>query len=473
MNSPSSNPWEQRLTSIVKSPHFAAVLGAIGSVHPTMLVVLVLSEHNRWLRSLWPAGVYHSLFETFYDVSVCYGLVIGPLTIASAVRLFLHRAADPRANALTITRRLLVIPAMYLLSALWSAAWLSGHRASGFGEAVACLYLADQIVSNLYYGFRKPITDAALRAKEPAAGGLRLIALELWSMLATRVRTAEIKMRRRWWRRTHPDYLKKLSPQDKALYESAMRGESQNVEIFLARGANPNLTLNFGVPLIAESAAKGRTDVVCHLLNAGASVNAACPVDGFRALHRAASHGHLESARLLVAAGASLDARTRSGSTALIFAATAGHTSIVTLLLENQAPVDSVSKAGATALIAAATKGHHDMLQALLDAGANPSIKSYDGSSALTVAAAKGYADTLARLLKHGAHIDDATPDGRTGLIWAAYFGHDAAVRLLLEAGADPTIKAIDGKTALQFAKERGHATAAALIESQSRAVAA
>ena len=113
-----------------------------------------------------------------------------------------------------------------------------------------------------------------------------------------------------------------------------------------------------------------------HLLDAGAFVNAACPIDGFRALHRAASHGRLGAAQLLIAAGADLDARTRSGSTALIFAATEGHEAIATPLLQNMAPTDSVNKIGASALIAAATKGYYNLLQSLLEAGANPSVQT-------------------------------------------------------------------------------------------------
>ena len=159
-----------------------------------MLVILLLTEHSRWLRSLWPANIYHSLFYEFYNVSVCYGLVIGPLAVASAIRLFLHRATDKRADALTIARRRLIIPGTYLLAAMWSSAWLAGQPAGGFGATVLTLYLADQFVSNLYHGFRKAPPDGALRDKDPTVGGLRRIALELGSMLSLKARMTEMEL---------------------------------------------------------------------------------------------------------------------------------------------------------------------------------------------------------------------------------------------------------------------------------------
>jgi ankyrin repeat protein len=68
------------------------------------------------------------------------------------------------------------------------------------------------------------------------------------------------------------------------------------------------------------AAEEGREDVVCALLDAGASVNAQAAF-GWTAMCLAAGRGHVEVARSLVAAGADMGAKLDDGQTALTWAA--------------------------------------------------------------------------------------------------------------------------------------------------------
>ena len=63
-------------------------------------------------------------------------------------------------------------------------------------------------------------------------------------------------------------------------------------------------------------------------------------------LHSAAAKGHADVARALLAAGASVDAVDKQGSTPLHYAAFQGHAVVVTALLEAGASVDAVERAG-------------------------------------------------------------------------------------------------------------------------------
>lgn len=141
------------------------------------------------------------------------------------------------------------------------------------------------------------------------------------------------------------------------------------------------------------------------LLKQGADVNAA-QGDGMTALHWAAQHGDVDETKMLVYAGARVDAVTRNG---------------------NYTPLHLAAKAGNTAVILA-----------LLDAGANANAKTTSGgASPLHMAAAQGNPDAVTALLDKGAAVDgkegawDQTP-----LMWAAAYNRVPAMQVLLKRGA-------------------------------------
>ena len=74
-------------------------------------------------------------------------------------------------------------------------------------------------------------------------------------------------------------------------------------------------------------------------------------------LFSAADKGCLDLAKLLLSAGASLEARDRLGAKPLARAAAAGQVEIVTLFLEQGAPIDARDLDGSTALYKAAETG--------------------------------------------------------------------------------------------------------------------
>ena len=64
---------------------------------------------------------------------------------------------------------------------------------------------------------------------------------------------------------------------------------------------------------------------------------------GFTPLHIACVYGHFELAKLLLEAGADIEAKTKNGYMALHLAAQYGHALIINLLLENGAPPDALT----------------------------------------------------------------------------------------------------------------------------------
>ena len=106
----------------------------------------------------------------------------------------------------------------------------------------------------------------------------------------------------------------------------------------------------------------GKPEVARILLEAGADVNAVADNDmRVEPLHSAAAGRHLEVCRLLLAAGAEVDARQAGGFTALHAAAQNGDPELVELFLSARADSGAVTDAGETPAATAEAAGHGDV----------------------------------------------------------------------------------------------------------------
>ena len=76
-------------------------------------------------------------------------------------------------------------------------------------------------------------------------------------------------------------------------------------------------------------------------MRAGADPNSPAN-NGATALHAASDNGSVDAAKLLIAAGASLEARTRTGTTSLRFALRRGHRELALTLLRVGAPITAL-----------------------------------------------------------------------------------------------------------------------------------
>ena len=160
---------------------------------------------------------------------------------------------------------------------------------------------------------------------------------------------------------------------------------------------------------VADAAMRGDQGSVRALLQQGADVNAA-QGDGMTALHWAADRGDLEMARMLVYAGAGLEAVTR---------------------MAEYTPLHLASRAG-----------HGAVVRALLEAGSDPAAPTGSGGATpLHLAAAAGDAEAVAVLIDHGADVDAREERAaQTPLIFAAAQNRVEAIRALLAGGADPSL---------------------------------
>ena len=268
-----------------------------------------------------------------------------------------------------------------------------------------------------------------------------------------------------------------------ALMLAARAGSLDAVTALLAAGAEVNATeTTRGQSALMWAAAGAHPDIVAALLEHGAQVQARSrtgarvfnmggsrsagsassgialeevPQGGSTPLLFAARSGDLESARLLVAAGADVNDTTADGNTALVIAAHSGHGSVAALLLE-QGAAPNAAPLGYTALHAAVLRGTLrdrsvtsadpgagvPLVQALLTHGADPNARL-----------AKG---TPVRRWSHDFALMERWV-GATPFWLAAKFLETDMMRVLATAGADPQLASRDGTTPLMAAAGLGY----------------
>jgi ankyrin repeat protein len=259
------------------------------------------------------------------------------------------------------------------------------------------------------------------------------------------------------------------------LWIASLNGSTAMVRRLLRAGANPNAALLLGETPLMVASRVGSADIVAQLIEAGAKVNPSA-ARGQTALMWAAAQRHPDVVKVLLAHGADITARTDAWSqveavsphgrleynraipygrdTALMFAARSGDLESARLLLAAGAKVDDTDAWGVSATALAAHGGHTELVEFLLDKGADPNAAGA-GFAPLHVAIMRRDERMVTALLSHGADpnlpLKNWTPTRRTSKdlnfepelvgatpLWlAARFTQPNVMRLLMQKGAD------------------------------------
>ena len=245
---------------------------------------------------------------------------------------------------------------------------------------------------------------------------------------------------------------------------------------------------------IADAAQNSDTALVRSLLSQMADVNAIQP-DGSTALHWTVRADDLETADLLIRAGANISAANRRGITPLDLACVNGSAAMIRKLLDAGASPNATHSDGQTPLMTAARTGNPEAVRVLIDKGAGVNAKdAIAEQTALMFAITENHPEAVRVLLDHGANVNARTtrvetPPATTGnlqgigraqnrekpvpqgwmtpLLYAARDGRTEIARMLLAAGAKVNQTEANGESPLLVAISNGHTELAQILLEQ------
>jgi ankyrin repeat protein len=141
--------------------------------------------------------------------------------------------------------------------------------------------------------------------------------------------------------------------------------------------------------------------------------------------------------RMLLNQRVDVNAPQADGTTALHWASYRDDVDSADLLIRAGAKVNAANDLGATPLWTASLNGSEAMVRRLLAAGANPNAALLAGETPVMVASRAGKPAVLAQLIAKGANVNAHGARGQTALMWAVSQKHPEVVKVLLAHGAD------------------------------------
>lgn len=237
--------------------------------------------------------------------------------------------------------------------------------------------------------------------------------------------------------RTHPallDHLIPLLPLEHpalsgALLEAVRAGETERVNLLLARGAFPATRDRTGATPLDLACAGGFGDIVASLIKKGVK-----PAESPGALAFAVKRGDVGICRQLMAAGANPSRpaiESEPNATPLLAALESGNLPLIDELLTPEAPPELCYDF-------ALVKGQAGLLELLFKHKVPADLPLSDGNPPLVRAAIEGKAELVACLLKNGAVLETPGALGQTAYHMAVINRNSAIATLMLDAGAKP-----------------------------------
>lgn len=183
-----------------------------------------------------------------------------------------------------------------------------------------------------------------------------------------------------------------------------------------------------------------------------------------RTIHDAAQAGHTDEVIRYITQGSRLNEKDALGRTPLMAAVHGNKIDTARMLVDAGADINLQDARLDNLLLYASAEGMYDMVELAIAGGADTSLTNRFGGTALIPAADRGHVDIVELLLtRSDVNVNHINNLGWTALLEAVILGdgglrHQQIVALLLKYGADPKIADRDGITPLEHARQHQYA---------------
>jgi ankyrin repeat protein len=241
------------------------------------------------------------------------------------------------------------------------------------------------------------------------------------------------------------------------LWYAANGGYEDAFQLLIDAGAVVDIQkMNRDGMTLLHVAARGGSGKICRfLLDKGCNVNIKASPNCYNKLpiHFAASASRPDATRVLIEAGADINARDTQhggdgkGFSPIMYAGMPQYAASLGLLIRAGAEHDIHHRyTGGTLIELAVEGGDVELCQFLVNEGVSKDQRyGYYQDTLLHLAARSGQAEVCRWLIENGADVNVRNKQNGTPLISAATSNRVSAAEILLEAGADPRLENING----------------------------
>lgn len=239
------------------------------------------------------------------------------------------------------------------------------------------------------------------------------------------------------------------------------RGDLEMLDILARDGADINFKDNHGNTLAHHAvwAATNAEECIAWCFDHGVSLDTQGSI-GATPVYTAVMYRQTNALKALLAHNADFQTpSTNDAWTPLLAAVWKQDVGIIRLLIAAGADLEATETDGNTPMLIAVQRGRNDVIQMLHDAGAKLNVCDKRGRSVLYFAAIRANTATFSRLLDLGVDPDiHAPPLNWSPLLDFAWFNKLEFGKLLLDAGANPDFEDETHQTAVYIATRRENA---------------